>query len=73
MAKAKATNDPNLFKPLTLNGPAVDRDRAVKDHNDSVKPNEDDWLGRALAQDDDTSASEVSFFATLRSRMKDAK
>jgi hypothetical protein len=72
-AKAKATSDPNLFKPLVLTGEAVERDRTVKDHNDSKKPNEGEWLHRAAAQAEDMAAAEVSFFATLRSRMKDAK
>jgi hypothetical protein len=70
---AKATNDPNLLKPMVLNGPAVERDRKVKDQNDSVKPNEADWLARALAQDTEASKSEVAFFATLRSRMTGEK
>jgi hypothetical protein len=73
MSKAKAVDDPNLLKPLVLNGPAVERDRAVKDQNNSVKPNEDDWLSRAFEQDDNASAAEVSFFATLRGRMSGQK
>jgi len=67
---AKATKDPNLFKPLELNGPAVERDRQVKDQNDAVKPNEAEWLKHAATQDAEISAFEVKFFATLRSRMK---
>lgn len=73
MAKAKATNDPTLFQPLELGGPAVERDRAVKDQNDAVKADENAWLERAFAQNDQASASEVNFFATLRGRMKGAK
>jgi hypothetical protein len=70
---AKAARDPNLLKPLNLNGEAAERDRKVKDENDAVKPNEAEWLARAAEQDSTTSAFEVEFFATLRSRMKTAK
>ena len=73
MAKAKAVNDPNLLRPLVLTGEAVDRDRAVKDQNDSVKPDEGDWLERAFAQNTASSKVEVEFFTTLRGRMKAAK
>jgi hypothetical protein len=73
MANAKATNDPNLLKPLVLSGQAVEEDRKVKDQNDSNKPDESEWLKRAKAQNSATSAIEVSFFATLRERVKDAK
>ena len=73
MAKAKATNDPNLLKPFVFEGPAVERDHAVKDQNDAVRADETAWLKRALAQNDQASESEVGFFATLRGRMKDAK
>jgi len=67
---AQATKDPNLFKPLILNGPAVERDRQVKDQNDAVRPSEQEWLRQAAAQEEEMSASEVEFFATLRDRMK---
>lgn len=70
---AKASNDPNLLKPFVLTGQAVEEDRNVKDQNDSVKPNENDWLTRALAQDGAATTVEVEFFSVLRSRIKDAK
>ena len=73
MAKAKAVNDPNLLRPLVLTGPAVEEDRKVKDENDARKPNEEEWLKRAVAQNGASSAAEVEFFATLRSRIEDAK
>jgi hypothetical protein len=67
---ATVTNaDPNLLRPLVLSGPAVERDRRVKDQNDSVRPDEVVWFEKALAQDAEISASEVEFFATLRSRI----
>jgi hypothetical protein len=73
MAKAKAISDPNLLKPLVLTGAAVEEDRKVKDQNDSHKPNEGEWLERAIAQNGATSAAEVTFFSTLRARVKDVK
>ena len=60
--------DANLLRPLILSGPAVERDRGVKDPNDAVRPDEQLWYERALAQDAEISASEMEFFATLRSR-----
>lgn len=70
---AKAINDPNLLQPLVFEGPAVERDHAVKDQNDAVKADEGAWLKRALAQSDQASKTEIGFFATLRGRMKGAK
>lgn len=70
---AKASNDPNLLKPLLLTGKAVEEDQKVKDQNDSVKPDENDWLARALAQDDAATTVEVEFFSVLRSRIEGAK
>ena len=72
MATAKNA-DSNLLRPLVLNGPAVERDRRVKDQSDSIRPNENVWFEKALAQDAEISASEVEFFATLRSRMGGTK
>jgi hypothetical protein len=68
MAHAKA--DVELLKPLVLEGPAVERDAKVKDHNDSQKPEEDTWLKNALHQSAAVEASEQDFFATLRKRYK---
>ena len=70
MATAKA--DPNLLKPFAPSGPAVERDRSVKDRNDSIKPKEAVWLEQAAAQESNISAEEVEFFAMLRSRMSEA-
>jgi hypothetical protein len=67
---AATKTDPNLLRPLVLSGPAVERDRRVKDLNDSVKPDEEVWYEKALAQDAEISASEVEFFATLRGRIR---
>jgi hypothetical protein len=72
MAAAKNA-DPNLLRPLVLSGPAVERDRRVKDQSDSIRPNENVWFEKALAQDAEISASEVEFFATLRGRMGGTK
>jgi hypothetical protein len=66
---AAANADPNLLRPLVLSGPAVERVRRVKDKNDSTRPDEEGCFEKALAQDAEISASEVEFFATLRSRM----
>jgi len=61
--------DPNLLRPPVLSGPAVERDRCIRDLNDSTRPEEDVWYKKALAQDAEISASEVEFFATLRNRI----
>jgi hypothetical protein len=73
MATVKATKDANLLKPLVLSGSAVEEDRKVKDQNDANKPDESEWLKRAKAQNGASSAIEVSFFTTLRERVKGAK
>jgi hypothetical protein len=73
MTTATTTADPNLLRPFVLSGPAVERDRRVKDKNDSFRPDEEVWFEKALAQDAEISASEVEFFANLRRRMEDSK
>jgi hypothetical protein len=65
--------DPNLLRPLVLGGPAVERDREVRDESDLIRANENVWFEKALAQDAEISASEVEFFATLRGRIGGAK
>ena len=65
--------DPNLLRPLGLGGPAVERDRQVRDQSDLIRANENVWFEKALAQDAEISASEVEFFATLRGRIGGAK
>jgi hypothetical protein len=60
--------DPRLLEPFALAGPAVDRDRSVKDNNDAEKTNEDKWLESASKMDGDMSAAEVDFFAEMRRR-----
>jgi hypothetical protein len=65
--------DPNLLRPLVLGGPAVERDRQVRDQSDLIRASDTVWFEKALAQDAEISASEVEFFATLRRRMGGAK
>ena len=64
-----AKDDPNLLKPQTLSGSAVVRDRAVKDRNDALRPDEDVWFENFLAQDAEMTASETQFMAELREQM----
>ena len=60
--------DPRLLEPFVLAGPAVERDRSVKDINDAKKTNEQAWLEAAQKIDDFMSESEVAFFKEMRSR-----
>jgi hypothetical protein len=60
--------DPRLLEQLNLTGPAVERDRSVKDHNNAEKTNEQIWLEAASKMDDDMASCEVDFFAEMRRR-----
>jgi hypothetical protein len=60
--------DPRLLEPFVLAGPAVERDRSVKDNNNAEKTNEENWLEAAERMDSDMSAAEVDFFAEMRRR-----
>ncbi len=60
----------NLLKPQQLSGSAVARDNAVKDFNHSPLPDEQVWLQNSLAQDAEITASQESFFSTLRERIQ---
>jgi hypothetical protein len=62
--------DQNLLKPQKLSGNVVKRDAGVKDLNHSPAPDEGVWLKNSLAQDAEITASQESFFATLRERMQ---
>jgi hypothetical protein len=65
-----ANANPNLLKPQKLTGSAVERDEGVKDLNHSPAPDEEAWLKNSLDQDAEITASQESFFATLRERMQ---
>lgn len=63
-------NQADLLAPLVLEGPAVERDEQVKDHNDYARSDEESWLAVARGQADQISAGEVAFFDELRGRME---
>jgi hypothetical protein len=63
-------SDPNLLKPQILSGEAVVRESGVKDLNHSPAPNEEEWYKKSLGQDAEITASQETFFATLRERIQ---
>jgi len=60
--------DPRLLVEFELTGPAVERDRSVKDNNNAGKTIEQEWIEAGRRLDAEISASEVEFFEEMRRR-----
>jgi hypothetical protein len=63
-----SVRDPRLLEPLVLVGPAVDRDRQMKDKDDAPKSIEQEWIDIGHRVDAAISALEVQFFDELKRR-----